>query len=91
LAIMNDPVFTECAQALADRVMREVGDAAELRDARITRAFQLACARTPTIIELDALRTLVAARVASGEQDERGALTLAATTILASDGMVMSR
>jgi len=91
LAIMNDPVFTECAQAIADRVMREVGDAAELRDARIVRAFRLACTREPTAVELDALRALVASRVASGEQDEHSALTLTATTILASDGMVMSR
>jgi mono/diheme cytochrome c family protein len=91
LAIMNDFVFTECAQALANRVMREVGDAAELRDARITRAFRLACARIPTTVELDALRTLVAERVASGEQDERAALALATTTIFASDALVMSR
>ena len=112
LALMNDPVFTECAQALADRAMRESGAAAEvgevvastesaetaetaeaidLRDARIVRVFRLACARGPSAAELEALRALVAARVASGEQDERAALTLAATTILASDGMVMSR
>jgi hypothetical protein len=91
LAIMNDFVFTECAQALANRVMREVGDAAELRDARITRAFRLACARIPTTVELDALRALVAERVASGEQDERAALALATTTIFASDALVMSR
>jgi len=55
------------------------------------RAFRLACAREPSAVELDALCTLVSARVASGEQDERAALALAATTILASDGMVMSR
>ncbi|MEY2794707.1 MAG: hypothetical protein RIR10_423, partial [Planctomycetota bacterium] len=73
------------------RVMREVGDAAALRDARITRAFRLACARTPTTVELDALRILVAERVASGEQDERAALALATTTIFASDALVMSR
>ena len=91
LAIMNDFVFTECAQALAGRVMRELGDAVDLRDARIVRAFRLACAREPSSVELDALRALVASRVASGEHDERAALALAATTIFASDGMVMSR
>ena len=91
LAIMNDPVFTECAQALADRVIGEIGASEAARDARIARAFRLACAREPSAAELDALRTLVAARIASGEQDERAALALAATTILASDGMVMSR
>ena len=88
---MNDPVFTECAEALAGRVMRELGDAVDLRDARIVRAFRLACAREPSSVELDALRALVASRVASGEHDERAALALAATTIMASDGMVMSR
>jgi hypothetical protein len=91
LALMNDPVFTECAEALAGRVMRELGDAVDLRDARIVRAFRLACAREPSSVELDALRALVASRVASGEHDERAALALAATTIFASDGMVMSR
>ncbi len=91
LAIMNDPVFTECAQALADRVMRDIGATEELRDTRIVRAFRLACAREPSSVELDALRSLVVSRVASGEHDERAALALAATTIFASDGMVMSR
>ena len=91
LAMMNDPVFTECAQALADRVIGEIGASEAARDARIARTFRLACAREPSAAELDALRTLVSARVASGEQDERAALALAATTILASDGMVMSR
>jgi len=91
LAIMNDPVFTECAQALAARVIAEIGATEDARDARIVRAFRLACAREPSAVELDALCTLVSARVASGEQDERAALALAATTILASDGMVMSR
>jgi hypothetical protein len=87
LAILNDPVFTECARALAERATREAPD----RDARIARAFRLACSRAPRAAELDALRELVAARVASGEQDELAALTLACSTILASDAAVMSR
>jgi hypothetical protein len=36
-------------------------------------------------------RELVASRVTSGEQDELAALTLACSTILASDAAVMSR
>ncbi|MCE2882845.1 MAG: DUF1553 domain-containing protein [Planctomycetaceae bacterium] len=87
LAIFNDPVFTECARALAERATREAPD----RDARIARAFRLACSRAPRAAELDALRELVAARVASGEQDEFAALTLACSTILASDAAIMSR
>ncbi|MEY4117131.1 MAG: hypothetical protein RLZZ116_459 [Planctomycetota bacterium] len=87
LAILNDPVFTECARALAERATREAPD----RDARIVRAFRLACSRAPRAAELDALRELVAARVTSGEQDELAALTLACSTILASDAAVMSR
>jgi hypothetical protein len=43
LAILNDPVFTECARALAERATREAPD----RDARIARAFRLACSRAP--------------------------------------------
>ena len=87
LAILNDPVFTECARALAERATREASD----RDARIVRAFRLACSRAPRAAELDALRELVASRVTSGEQDELAALTLACSTILASDASVMSR
>jgi hypothetical protein len=87
LAMLNDPVFTECARALAERATREAPD----RDARIARAFRLACSRAPRAAELDALRELVAARVASGEQDELAALVLACSTILASDAAIMSR
>ena len=88
LAIMNDPIFTECAHALAQRATREASD--DL-DARISRGFQLIASRAPRPNELVALRTLVTTRVASGEQDELAALTLACTTILASDAAIMSR
>jgi Protein of unknown function (DUF1553)/Protein of unknown function (DUF1549)/Concanavalin A-like lectin/glucanases superfamily/Planctomycete cytochrome C len=87
LAILNDPVFTECARALAERATREAPD----REARIVRAFRLACSRAPRAAELDALRELVASRIASGEQDELAALSLACSTILASDAAVVSR
>ncbi|MFM7133225.1 MAG: DUF1553 domain-containing protein, partial [Planctomycetota bacterium] len=87
LAILNDPVFTECARALAERATREAPD----RDARIALAFRLAASRAPRAAELDALRELVASRVASGEQDELAALSLACSTILASDAAIMSR
>ncbi|MFM7052606.1 MAG: DUF1553 domain-containing protein [Planctomycetota bacterium] len=65
LAILNDPVFTECAQALAARTVREVAardganDAAALRNLRIAHAFRLACTRMPSSAELSALLALV--------------------------------
>ncbi len=103
LAVMNDPVFTECARTLAERATREAGEQAGM-DARISRAFRLVCSRAPRAVELDALRALVVAETAEfkanpsestklvGRDDpELAALTLACTTILASDAAVMSR
>ncbi|MFM1823246.1 MAG: hypothetical protein RI967_1512, partial [Planctomycetota bacterium] len=93
LALLNDPVFAECADALAARAMRE----AEGRDARLVRAFRLACARAPREAELEALRALVARHAPVDgdgrvtEATERAALALATATILASDAFTMSR
>ena len=88
LAIMNDPIFTECANALAQRATREAsGDL----DSRIVRAFELIASRAPRTNELDALRALITNQIASGEQDEIAALALACTTMLLSDAAIMSR
>jgi hypothetical protein len=87
LALLNDPVFTECAKALAERAMRE---APADGDARLVRAFRLACARAPREGELAPLRALVDAQRAAGA-DEGAALSLACSTILASDATLMSR
>ena len=88
LAIMNDPIFTECANALAQRAIRETsGDL----DSRIVRAFELIASRAPRTNEIVALRTLITNQIASGEQDEISALALACTTMLLSDAAIMSR
>src|SRR5262249_36221144 len=50
LNLMNDPVFTEIAQALAARLLRDAGSESE----RIERAFQLCFARPATPAERDA-------------------------------------
>jgi hypothetical protein len=49
LTLLNDPTFTECARALADRLFREVpGDDRE----RVRLAFRLCLGRDPTADEL---------------------------------------
>ena len=100
LAILNDPVFVECARALAERAARE----AEGRRARVERAFELLCTRKPTDEESEALLALIesesgrfsadvdAARALVGSSDaELAALALACSTILASDGAMVIR
>jgi len=42
LVLMNDPTYVEAARALAERVLKETGDAA-----RLDLAFRRALARTP--------------------------------------------
>ena len=53
LNLMNDPVFTEAAEALAARVLKE----ASTETARIERAFQLCYARDPNSRERDLFST----------------------------------
>jgi hypothetical protein len=52
LALLNETAFVEAARTLAARVMRE----AKTPEERLTRAFRLVTARTPTARELDVLR-----------------------------------
>jgi hypothetical protein len=54
LALLNDPVFFECAQALGVRLARETSDV----DDRIRRAVQICLAREPTPEDLHRLRQL---------------------------------
>ena len=57
LALANDPVFLECARALAGRLLRErPGDFAGELEARLDRAFRLALQRPPSATELGRLR-----------------------------------
>ena len=55
LTLLNDPVFVECSQALASRVIKE---ASAETDARIKYAFQLCLAREPDAFELSRLTQL---------------------------------
>jgi hypothetical protein len=57
LALLNDPAFVECAQALAARIQREGGDTDE---ARARFGFRLCTAREPDAAELAILLRLLA-------------------------------
>ena len=118
LIVLNDPVFSECALALATRVVERATDASRVVaseaaddvahhdaiDALINDAFAFACTRSARLAELAALRTLFAqehasfsadsdacVRVARIDDPTLAALTLVCSTILASDGAMMSR
>ena len=100
---MNDPVFFECARALAGRAAREAGDDPP---ARIARAFRLLGAREARPGEMTPLLKLyqdqraeferdagAARAVLASESADAGlaALTLVCSTLLASDAATMSR
>ncbi|MCA8966567.1 MAG: DUF1553 domain-containing protein, partial [Planctomycetes bacterium] len=72
LTFLNDPVFTECAAALASRVLAELPDGG--LDGQLVRVFVALAARAPRDAELAALRTLCATAA-----DRAQALTLAAS------------
>ncbi len=86
LVLLNDPVFVECARALAERAAKEAG---EDGSARITRAFRLLAGRDPRANELEALRGLLKHEARGG--DALQALTLVCSTLLASDAVVVRR
>src|SRR5262245_12825159 len=83
LVMLDDPVFTECAAALAKNA---VALAETDVDARLTFVFVSLCTRAPRPAELAALRTLCAA-----EPDPLRALTLVASTVMASDAAMVLR
>ena len=65
LVLLNDPVYTEAAQALARRVL-PAGEAAPTSaqlDAALTQSYRLALQRPPTTAAMATLRTLYAAAV----------------------------
>jgi hypothetical protein len=105
LALLNDPVFFECARALAARVARETGTTPD----HIARAFRLLAAREPREAEIAALtdlcdeqsrayaqdavatKAVVASKSAETAGSALAALTLVCSTLLASDAVVTSR
>lgn len=94
LTLLNDPVFVECARALAARASRGASDVG----ARVERAFRLVATRAPTEEERAALLELVTSETArysaspadaqalcGAENAELAALTLACGAILSCD------
>ena len=73
LALLNDPTYVEAARALAQRTLIEGGD--DVND-RLAYAFRLATARKPTRKERGVLRSLLAERLASFQQNRHSALEL---------------
>ncbi len=84
LAFWNDPVFTECAQALAARTLAALPTGTV--DERLVALFTSLAARKPRDTELRALRVLH-----DTEADPTRALFLIASTLMASDAVVMLR
>ena len=78
LALLGDPVFVECARALAERAAKEAG---EDPDEQVRFVFRALAGREPRARELAALRRL----------HERESLALVCSTILASDAAVVRR
>jgi hypothetical protein len=76
-------VFLECAQALAAKALARPGAGV---DPQLTFVWTSLTARAPRAPELAALRTLHAT-----ESDTTKALTLVASTVMASDAAVMVR
>ena len=71
---MNDPVFVECAQALARRIVREGGaDTA----ARLRFALKLCTARPPDDAQVKALTALYESELATYRADQNAATELA--------------
>ena len=79
LTLWNDPVFYECARALARRVVNEapVGPetVAAIRE-RARYAVQLRLARQPSPEELEELVALYQAQLALSRQDEKVAAAI---------------
>ena len=103
LVLLNDPVFFECARALA---LRAANDASDDPQARIARAFRLLAVRDPRPAELAALRKLYDEQLAAFLDDSGAAkavlqsesvdaalaaLTLTCSTLMASDAVITSR
>jgi len=77
LVLLNDPVYTEAALALARRVLSELPASGDR--ARIVRAVRLAVARSPEDREVDVLMTLLTVeRTTLAEHPARAAALLAA-------------
>ncbi len=84
LALLNDPAFVECAEALARRMVEGPGPAPE---GRIGRGFRLCTGREPDAEELDRLGRLLGAERPGSSNDLR-AWTSVASVLLNLDETV---
>ena len=75
LNLMNDPTYVEASRFLAQRMMREGGDAV---DSRLTHGFRLLLARRPKAAELSILRAAYERTHADFEKDAAAAKALLA-------------
>ncbi len=71
---LNDPVYVECAQAFARRIVREGGGDAE---GRVRWAWKAATAHEASPEQIAKLRELLASEIAQGKSDAAGAAQLA--------------
>jgi hypothetical protein len=76
LTLLNDPVFVECAQGLARRIVRETPTTADA-PARVKHAVELCLGRAPTSSESAALVELYQTQLALGRADPAAAKQLA--------------
>lgn len=83
LVLLGDPVFTECADALA---VQQLARAGAKDDERLAAIFAALCTRPPTAGELAALRGVLAATA-----DAKVGLAAAASAVMASDAAVVLR
>src|SRR5205085_2595074 len=72
LILMNDPTYIEASRKLAERLMRE----AKTTDERLTLAFRLCTARSPSAEELSVLKRVYESRLAKYQKDPEAALKL---------------
>ncbi len=73
LVTLNDPVFVEAARVFGQRIMQEGGEGVAQK---LTFAFRLCAARTPSDKELDVLQRLYAAHLARYKADSAAAKAL---------------
>ena len=80
LTLLNDPVYVEAADALAERALRETTSSSV--DDRLITLFRLCTARKPTQRELDVLREHFQAQVSSqGSEESQAWRSLAAVVM----------
>jgi hypothetical protein len=77
LTLANDASFMELARAFSDRILRE---ASGYDEARLTYAFELALARSPSARERETLLAYVAAQHAYFTSDDEAAKSIASSS-----------